>query len=73
LPETANFEDFAEIPFIDGLKNQEPRRTVQHARDFLEIMKGAETRYDFLLQSRFGTIELKANYEKRREKWRERA
>lgn len=73
LPETANFDQFSELPFIASLKSQELQRTVQHARDFWRIMEGAHIRYNCLLQSAgFGTNELKSDFESQWEAWREK-
>jgi hypothetical protein len=72
LPETATFDEFSELPLIDGLKSQELRSAVQHARDFWRIMKGAHIRYNCLLQAAgFGTSGLKADFDKQWETWRE--
>lgn len=68
----ANFSDFSELPFIVGLKSEELRRSVHHARDFWRIMKGAHIRYNCLLQAAgFGTSELKAEFEKEWDEWRD--
>ena len=72
LKETATFYEFSELPFIHGLKSQELKRAVQHARDFWRIMYGAHIRYNCLLQeSGFGTTGLKAEFEEEWERWRE--
>lgn len=70
LPEAATFDEFSELPLIDGLKSQELRSAVQHARDFWRIMEGAHIRYNCLLQAAgFGTKELKAVFDKQWETW----
>jgi hypothetical protein len=72
LTASARFGDFAELPFIAELKNEELRRTVQHARDFWRIMEGAHIRYNCLLQAKgFGTSELREEFEGMWEDWRE--
>lgn len=72
LPESVNFNDFAELSFIKGLHNTELRATVQHARDFWLIMKGAHIRYNCLLQATgFGTGDLKAKFDEEWDLWRE--
>lgn len=72
LPETANFEEFAELPFIAALESRELHRAVQHARDFWRIMEGAHIRYNCLLQAAgFGTSELKDQFEGYWETWRQ--
>ena len=55
LKQNATFADMAELPFIRRLKREELRKTVYHARDFWTILEGAHIRYNWLLQSRFGT------------------
>ena len=55
LKRNATFADMTELPFVGGLKREELRRTVCHARDFWTILEGAHIRYNWLLQSRFGT------------------
>jgi hypothetical protein len=71
LPETASFDEFADLPFIDGLKSQELKSAVHHARDFWRIMEGAHIRYNCLLQTAgFGTSKLKAEYDEQWETWR---
>ncbi len=73
LPETAGFDEFADLPFIDELKSQELRSAVHHARDFWRIMEGAHIRYNCLLQAAgFGTSELKAKFNDQWETWREK-
>jgi hypothetical protein len=73
LPETASFDEFAELPFIDGLKSQELRSAVHHARDFWRIMEGAHIRYNGLLQAAgFGTSEWQAKFDEQWETWREK-
>lgn len=72
LSANARFEDFAELPFIAKLNDEELRRTVQHARDFWRIMEGAHIRYNCLLQAKgFGTPELREEFEGLWENWRE--
>ncbi len=71
LPAGAGFADFAELPFLAELKDEELRRTVQHARDFWRILEGAHIRYNCLLQARGGTRELHEEFEEKWEKWRE--
>lgn len=71
LPVTASFDHFSELPFIGSLKCQELQSTVQHARDFWRIMEGAHIRYNCLLQARFGTAELKSEFDELWEEWRE--
>jgi len=68
----SSFEDFADLPFIAGLKSEELRRTVQHARDFWLIMEGAHIRYNCLLQSRLGTRETEEEFETLWTDWVER-
>lgn len=68
---SARFSEFADLPFIRNLKNEDLRSAVQHARDFWIIMKGAHIRYNCLLQERFGTPAGKAEYENEWEQWRE--
>lgn len=73
LQESASFDEFSELPFIDGLKSEEIRSTVCHARDFWRIMEGAHIRYNCLLQDAgFGTSELKDEFDGKWEAWRER-
>lgn len=73
LPESATFDEFSELPFIDRLESQELRSVVQHARDFWRIMEGAHIRYNCLLQaSGFGTSELRETFDEQWEHWRER-
>lgn len=55
LRQNATFADMADLPFVGRLKNHDLRRTVHHARDFWTILEGAHIRYNWLLQSRFGT------------------
>ncbi len=72
MPDSTRYEDFAELPFIQELKSEEMRRTVQHARDFWRILYGAHIRYNCLLQDAgFGTPELQTDFEQRWEEWRE--
>jgi hypothetical protein len=72
LPETAGFDEFADLPFIDELKSQDLRSTVHHAKDFWRIMSGAHIRYNCLLQAAgFGTSELNAKFDDQWETWRE--
>lgn len=72
LRDDAVFEDFAELPSIRTLASEELRRAVSHARDFWRLVEGAHIRYNCLLQDRFGTEELLAEYESLWEDWRSR-
>lgn len=73
LPEGSSFDEFSELPFINGLRSDELRSTVRHARDFWRIMEGAHIRYNCLLQAAdFGTTELKDEFDGHWEEWRER-
>ena len=55
LSPSARFGDFAELPFIQTLRSEDLKQVVLHARSFWRILKGAHIRYNFLLQSRFGS------------------
>lgn len=72
LPRSAKFSEFAELPFIRHLKNEDLRQALQHARDFWVILEGAHIRYNCLLQARLGTPEVKALRDEDWENWRER-
>ena len=69
LSKGAGFAEFAELPFLLGLKDEELKRTVQHARDFWRILEGAHIRYNCILQQRFGTPELRNEFEERWDTW----
>lgn len=72
LPESANYEDFAALPFVDSLKDESLRSTVLFARDFWRLLEGAHVRYNIQLQELAGTSELLAELVERWEKWREK-
>ncbi|MGJ8641781.1 MAG: DUF6361 family protein [Luteolibacter sp.] len=73
LDESAQFETFAELPFIKEIKSEDLRMTVSHARDFWRILEGAHIRYNCLLQEAgFGTEDLKEEFNEKWESWRER-
>lgn len=55
LKHSATFAEFAELPFIRGLKHPELNKAVCHARDFWTLLEGAHIRYNLLLEKRFGT------------------
>jgi hypothetical protein len=55
LKQGASFADMAELPLISRLKSHDLRKTVYQARDFWAILEGAHIRYNWLLESRFGT------------------
>lgn len=60
LRRTSSFAEFAELPFLRALRNEDLRTALHHARDFWVIMEGAHIRYNWLLQARFGTPEGRA-------------
>ncbi|MFZ4775363.1 MAG: DUF6361 family protein [Terrimicrobiaceae bacterium] len=71
LQETNSFEAFAELPFLEELKDEELRGVVIHARDFWRILDGAHIRYNCLLQEAgFGNGELKDQFEQEWKEWR---
>jgi len=73
LPVSADFSTFADLPFVSGLKSEDLRKLVQHARDFWLILEGAHIRYNCLLQEAdLGTPELKEQFEQNWQEWRER-
>ena len=65
----ATFAEMTELPFVGRLKQAELRKTAYHARDFWTILKGAHTRYNWLLQSRFGTSQGVEQRDKDWNKW----
>ncbi|MDF1659767.1 MAG: DUF6361 family protein [Verrucomicrobiales bacterium] len=71
LPSSANFEDFAALPFLASLKNESLRATVRQARDFWRLLEGAHVRYNIQLQELLGTSEVVGGFVKRWERWRE--
>lgn len=71
LRQTATFADMADLPFVRSLKDEELRRTVLHARDFWTILEGAHIRYNWLLQSRFGTADGVAQCDEYWDAWRD--
>lgn len=72
LRRTASFAEFADLPFILALKDDDLRRALYHARDFWVILEGAHVRYNCLLQARFGTPEGRTECDKYWADWRER-
>jgi len=71
LPPSANFEDFAALPFHASLKNESLRVTVRQARDFWRLLEGAHVRYNIQLQEMLGTSEVIGGFVERWESWRE--
>jgi hypothetical protein len=71
LRSDASFVDFADLPCVKSLKSEELRKVVQHARDFWLIFKGAHIRYNCLLQDRFGTEHVLAEFERTWSDWLE--
>jgi hypothetical protein len=71
LKKNSPFAQFAELPFIAGLKHDLPR-VVSQARDFWILFEGAHIRYNYLLQDRFGTAEGKSQCEDDWNSWRDR-
>ena len=71
LSNSATFEDFAALPFLDSLKDESQRVTVRLARDFWRLLEGAHVRYNIQLQELAGTSELIVELTERWEKWRE--
>ncbi len=72
LKASATFAEFAELPFIRGLRHPELKKTVYHARDFWTILEGAHIRYNLLLEERFGTRDGVEECEGYWRAWRER-
>lgn len=72
LRRSASFAEFAELPFIRALKNEDLRQAVNHARDFWVILEGAHIRYNCLLQARFGSPQGAIECEGQWREWRER-
>lgn len=65
-----SFAQFTELPFIDRLKNTQLGLTIEHARDFWQLLKGAHIRYNCLVQQKLGTADLLAEFEEQWEDWR---
>lgn len=63
------FEDFANLPFIARLDSEHLRQTVRHASDFWTLMSGAHIRYNCLLQKRFGSLDLREQFEREWADW----
>lgn len=72
LKASATFDEFAELPFIRGLKHPELKKTVYHARDFWTLLEGAHIRYNLMLEDRFGTRDGVEECESYWHAWRER-
>lgn len=73
LKKDATFEDFAGLPCIRQLRDEELRLTVLHARDFWRILEGAHIRYNCLLQDAgFGTEDHRDEFNNLWEDWRSR-
>lgn len=71
LRRNSSFEQFADLPFLKKLPHPELRTTVEHARDFWKIFRGAYIRYNCLLQARFGTSDGAAMCNEQWKSWRE--
>lgn len=71
LPDSANFEDFAALPFQSSLESESLRATVRQARDFWRLLEGAHVRYNIQLQELLGTSEMIGDLVKRWEIWRQ--
>jgi hypothetical protein len=72
LKRNATFADMTELPFVGHLRREELRKTVHHARDFWTIIEGAHIRYNWLLESRFGTPSGRDECEQYWTRWREK-
>ncbi|MDF1738648.1 MAG: DUF6361 family protein [Verrucomicrobiales bacterium] len=71
LSPSANFEDFAALPFVGSLKDESLRVTVRQARDFWRLLEGAHVRYNIQLQELLGTSEKLGGFVERWKNWRE--
>lgn len=72
LEDGAKFENFSDLPFVKNLGDENLRGAVHHARSFWRLMEGAHFLYNCLLQERFGTTELREEYEQGWETWRDK-
>ncbi len=69
--EDLNFNIFAQLPFINELKDRRMRQLIHHANKFWQILYGAHVRYNCLLQKRHGTDTKLNEYEEEWLKWQD--
>jgi len=65
----APFKEFCELPFIKKIQVPGLTATVEHARDFWQVMKGAHIRYNCLLQRGADDPTLEEQFEGEWEEW----
>jgi hypothetical protein len=65
-----DYEGFCELPFVSAL-DAPLRSAIFQARDFWRILRGAHILYDYLVQQRFGPVELQKKCEEEWKEWQD--
>lgn len=71
IPINSPFSKFCELPFVRQVQVPGLSATVEHARDFWQIMRGAHIRYNCLLQRGADDPTLEQQFEGEWEEWLE--